>query len=242
MAAWARLTVLPAGLLLSAAGLGALAAPSPATRRALDDAPDIRIELPTPAPIAIQPGIPNAPRSGNPLWAVPLSALSATRERPLFSPSRRPPSPPVVAAPQLAPPPPAPPPEPAQPPLALLGTISGGSEGLGIFQDQTNQGLIRLKVGQSHTGWLLISVHGREARFEKGKRSATLALPAPAESTRTAASAPAAGVPANNGWGWPSGGTPTTTAAIAPVAPPRPSPPLTVAAPAGAGWGWPAGN
>jgi hypothetical protein len=31
--------------------------------------------------------------SGNPLWAIPLKELSATRERPIFSPSRRAPAP-----------------------------------------------------------------------------------------------------------------------------------------------------
>jgi hypothetical protein len=42
------------------------------------------------------------PSTGNPLWAIPLSLLTATRDRPLFSVSRRPP---VVAAPTVAPPP-----------------------------------------------------------------------------------------------------------------------------------------
>ena len=44
--------------------------------------------------------------SANPLWTIPLSSLTATRERPLFSPSRRPPQSVVVAK---APPPPPPP-------------------------------------------------------------------------------------------------------------------------------------
>src|ERR1700736_2657436 len=35
--------------------------------------------------------------TGNPLWSVPLSALSATQERPIFSASRRPPQRAVVA-------------------------------------------------------------------------------------------------------------------------------------------------
>src|SRR6202021_2706944 len=62
----------------------------------------------------IGPGMPlpeaavksDAPRSSaaqvagaNPLWSVPLSALTATRERPLFSSSRRLPAPVMVAAP-----------------------------------------------------------------------------------------------------------------------------------------------
>ena len=57
-----------------------------------------------------------APRSGaaNPLWAIPLDSLTATRERPLFSVSRRPPPAPVAAAAPIveAPPPPPPPSEP----------------------------------------------------------------------------------------------------------------------------------
>src|SRR5436309_11189786 len=32
---------------------------------------------------------------GNPLWRISLQSLSATRERPIFLPSRRPPSPPT---------------------------------------------------------------------------------------------------------------------------------------------------
>src|SRR5258708_33146709 len=43
------------------------------------------------------PAVTEAGSTGNPLWAVPLDALSMTRERPLFSPSRRPPPPVVVA-------------------------------------------------------------------------------------------------------------------------------------------------
>ena len=89
--------------------------------RAASDPIDARADFrpPTrPAPIA------NArARNGNPLWTVPLSALSATRDRPLFSVSRRPP---IVAAPIAAPPPQkealAPPP-PEQPSFTLVGTI-----------------------------------------------------------------------------------------------------------------------
>jgi hypothetical protein len=38
---------------------------------------------------------------------------------------------------------------------------------------------VRLKTGQDHQGWVLLSVKGREATLEKNKRSATLTLPAP---------------------------------------------------------------
>src|SRR5438874_1270933 len=49
---------------------------------------------------------------GNPLWGIPIRSLDATRERPIFSASRRPPMPPVVAQRVAAAPPP---PKPAEP-------------------------------------------------------------------------------------------------------------------------------
>ena len=74
------------------------------------------------------------PRAGNPLWTVPLNTLSATRDRPLFSASRRPPvvALPIVAPPQkhevLAPPP------PERPSLRLIGTIVGRKASLAMLQ------------------------------------------------------------------------------------------------------------
>ena len=73
------------------------------------------------APLTLDPGARS--RAGNPLWTVPLSALPATRDRPLFSVSRRPL---FVTAPIVAPPPKqealAPPPL-ERPLLTLIGTI-----------------------------------------------------------------------------------------------------------------------
>ena len=118
--------------------------------------------------------------TGNPLWAVPLKSLSVTRERPIFSPSRRPPAPPVLAAPISRPAPPPPKPaEPDHPLLLLVGTVVGSTEGIGIFLDQTTKAVVRLRTGEDHSGWILRSVEEREARFDKGHQTATLALPAP---------------------------------------------------------------
>lgn len=121
------------------------------------------------------------PIRGNPLWAVPLGSLSVTRERPIFSPSRRPPPPAVVAAPYVPPaaPPPPKPAEPDHPLLTLVGTVVGETEGIGVFFDQTTKTVIRLRTGQDFTGWILRSIQGREARFEKAHRTATLDLPPP---------------------------------------------------------------
>jgi len=131
-----------------------------------------------------RPAVPTAREertTGNPLWGIPLRLLTATRERPLFSPSRRPPAPQVVAVPQ-APPRPIPvakPAEPDHPLLTIVGTIVGETDGIGVFIDQATNDVIRLHTGQNHDGWILRSVQGRETMFEKDRRKATLALPAP---------------------------------------------------------------
>ena len=82
------------------------------------------------------------PQIGNPLWSVPITSLSATRERPLFSPSRRPPPPPPVPPTAYVPPVPQQPKpvEPDHPPLSLVGTVTGGIEQIGIFLDHTYPG------------------------------------------------------------------------------------------------------
>jgi general secretion pathway protein N len=131
-------------------------------------------------PSAGPPGAPaaNLP-AGNPLWAVPLRVLNITRDRPLFSPSRRPPPPAIVATrPVASAPPAARPGEPDHPLLTLVGTIVGDHEGIGIFVDQTSKSVISMKTGQDHDGWTLRAVRERETVFEKHQREAVLALPA----------------------------------------------------------------
>jgi len=116
---------------------------------------------------------------GNPLWAVPLNELSATRERPIFSPSRRPPAPAVATVPYVPSPPLAKPAAPERPQLSLVGTIAGGKEGFGIFFDRLANTVLRLKTGDQHKGWILREVRGREAVLEKGDKTATFSLPVP---------------------------------------------------------------
>jgi len=95
-----RLVAIVAALIATAIAARAANAPDP-----LDQPPSNVL----PAPVEIAPsattGQPAAP-SGNPLWAIPLSGLSATRDRPLFTPSRRAPAAavagPVAAAPPAA--------------------------------------------------------------------------------------------------------------------------------------------
>jgi len=173
------------GLVLAGLAIGEggpMAAPQ------VEVAPELQATFPRAS--AIDPGMrtadnpavrttPPAVRAGNPLWAVPLSSLSATRERPLFSSSRRPPAPAVPARPVVlaAPPPPAPKP-PERPQLALVGTVAGAAESIAIFVDQTNQAIVRLRTGEGHAGWVLRSVEAREVTLQSDSDTAVLALPA----------------------------------------------------------------
>jgi hypothetical protein len=114
---------------------------------------------------------------GNPMWGIPLELLRATRQRPLFSPSRRPPAAvsnaPVQAVKAVTA---AATPEPT---LSLVGTVVGGSEGYAVFINTTTHDVVRLKTGEGENGWFLRSVRKREAVLEKNDRVEVIALPPP---------------------------------------------------------------
>jgi general secretion pathway protein N len=135
--------------------------------------------------------------SGNPLWGVPLNQLSDTRERPIFSPSRRPPPRPVAGTPRAeltrAIPKPV---EHERPALLLVGTVIGDEESIGVFVDNTTKEAVRLRAGQAHNGWMLRIVNRREVTLEKNEETATLALPQPSE--EKAAPSPPSAAPARN--------------------------------------------
>lgn len=120
--------------------------------------------------------------SANPLWAIPLATLSNTRERPIFSPSRRPPPPAVAAAPVEKPPPPKPL-RVERPQLSLVGTVGGGDESIGIFVDLATKAALRLKIGEAYQGWKLRAVQGREVTLERDQLTAILSLPQPGGTT-----------------------------------------------------------
>jgi general secretion pathway protein N len=133
-----------------------------------------------PENISVQTEPKSSPRSGdNPLWGISLNSLTATRERPIFSPSRRAlsPAPPVpVAAPAPAPQVVA---APEEIPLQLVGTIVGRENGIAICVNPSTRDVIRLKTGEDFNGWVLRAVQGREASFEKANLQARLTLPSP---------------------------------------------------------------
>lgn len=158
---------------------------------AVDPPPAPRAAERPPTPAAAQ----RAP-SDNPLWAIPLGRLTASRERPLFAPTRRPPPPAPVAMP--APAPVAPPPrpvEPDKPQLSLLGTIVGG-EKIGLFLDSVSKAVVRLKAGENHKGWILRDVRPHQVELGRGLDSAVLNIARPDMK---------------------AGGTPVATTQVAPV-------------------------
>jgi hypothetical protein len=108
----------------------------------------------------------------SPLAAQPLDRLSATRERPLFSPTRRPPPrpPPVVVAPE--PPPPPPPP----PDVALFGIVMDGDEVHAVVRAGPAAKIMRVRVGDDIGGWKVAQIDGRRLILSLDDRIATFLM------------------------------------------------------------------
>jgi len=129
----------------------------------------------------VDPAVDGSASAGNPLWVLPLKQLSVTRERPIFSPSRRPPPPatPTYVAPVAAVRQPARPAEPERPSVTLLGTIVGEAERLGVFLEPATRNIMRMRIGEDHQGWVLRAVQTREVTLAKGRQNIVLELPPP---------------------------------------------------------------
>jgi hypothetical protein len=128
---------------------------------------------------------------GNPLQALSLDRLSATRDRPLFSSDRRPPAPP---------PPPverAPEPPPAPPDVTLLGIVVDGERARAIVRSGTAK-IERVQIGDDISGWKVSQIEGRRMLLSLDDRSATFTLfsrkaadkPLMRQTTSSAAEAP----------------------------------------------------
>lgn len=152
------------------------------------------------------------PPSGNPLWAVPLSVLTATQARPIFSASRRPVPRAVAATPAEPTGAPVTRAEPERLLLRLIGAVVGDSEAIAVFLDPTNQKIVRLRQGESHAGWVLSQVLQREVTLKKLDRSEVLVLQR---------SDGAAGTPGASGQVVPAAGTGTSYAPFTPRSTPK---------------------
>lgn len=94
----------------------------------------------------------------NPLAAQPLDLLSATLDRPLFSPSRRPPPAPpsIVQAP-------APAALASSPPtVVLLGVVMDGETARAVVRAGADKRLLRAQMGDDIDGWKVAQIDGRK--------------------------------------------------------------------------------
>jgi hypothetical protein len=105
----------------------------------------------------------------SPLAAQPLDQLSATRDRPLFSPTRRPPTPPpfVIAAPL----PPAPPPV-----VTLLGVVMDGEEARAIIRAGPAASVMRVRIGDDVDGWKVGQIESQRLVLLLDDRTATFTI------------------------------------------------------------------
>ena len=116
-----------------------------------------------------------------PLDALRLEDLSATRERPLFAPTRRPPPPPrVEASPEVA---------PVEtkavavvaepPPFDLVGVVIGPGAAIALLRNKTTSQVVRLRAGEDSDGWRIGELGVRSVVLDRDGRRESLALAAP---------------------------------------------------------------
>jgi general secretion pathway protein N len=108
----------------------------------------------------------------NPLQVQSLDRLSATRDRPLFSPSRRPvppPPPPVERVPEAAPPPPP-------PNVTVLGIVVDGEGARAMVRSGMKMKVERVQIGDDIGGWKVSEIEGRRLALVLDGRSAIFTL------------------------------------------------------------------
>lgn len=107
----------------------------------------------------------------NPLAAQALEGFSATRERPLFSPQRRPP-----AAPRMAVAPPPPPPVPPTPPqVALYGIVTEANGARAMIRANGDK-IIAARIGDDIAGWKVTKIGRRQIELMLADRAVSFAM------------------------------------------------------------------
>jgi general secretion pathway protein N len=116
----------------------------------------------------------DAPRaeSANPLAALSLDNLAATRGRPLFSASRLPPALPPAPAARVRREPSRPPPAP--PALTLVGVVLDAEEARAVVR--TGTAIIRARIGDDIGGWTVTAIEPRRLLITRDDRSVSFAL------------------------------------------------------------------
>jgi hypothetical protein len=113
-----------------------------------------------------------APGDAGPTAPVPdIESLSATIERPLFSPTRRLPAPPAPVA-EVEEPPPA---GPSPPTFSLRGIARSGSGPIAVVE-VAGGGSARLRVGEEYDGWTVRAIDARSVTLEAGAEQTVMTV------------------------------------------------------------------
>ena len=114
--------------------------------------------------------VPNAARD-NPLAASALDLLSETRDRPLFSLSRRPSPPPALPPPEFA----APAPETPPPNIVLLAIVSDDGVAHAVVRTAEHKAICA-RLGNEVAGWKVTHIEPRRLVLSFGDRAVSFAL------------------------------------------------------------------
>ena len=124
-------------------------------------------------------------RPANPLAAQRLEDLTVTRERPLFSPTRRPPPraeasepPPVAVRPPLVEKVEA----PEGPPFDLIGSVVGEANNYVLLRNRVTNNVSRLREGDEQEGWRIGAISLRSVVLERNGRVENLEFADPTTS------------------------------------------------------------
>jgi general secretion pathway protein N len=123
-------------------------------------------------PVSAQPALPDV--RDNPLAALSLQQLSATRDRPLFSPTRRG----RAAAPVAIIDRPAPVvvPEAAPPALELYGTVVDAEHATAIILLSSTSETRRVHIGDEVVGWKVTQIDDRKLVLSLDQRTAVFSM------------------------------------------------------------------
>jgi hypothetical protein len=110
----------------------------------------------------VAPAQGGAARLENPLAAHSLNEFTATRDRPLFTPSRRPPAV-LTAVRDVAPP--APPPN-----LTLFGILIGTDGPSAIVRGAPSEKVVHVRVGDQIDGWKIARIGERQIVLSRDER------------------------------------------------------------------------
>jgi hypothetical protein len=171
-ASWRELLVVAAVALHGSTACAQMASADPTGNALVRAMPDAAIDIEMPAV------------SDNPVAEVPLDRLSDTRNRPLFSRSRRPLAPPAPAAIAARA---EPQPLPLLPPpgVALFGVVVGPQGARAYIATGGADRIIGVRLGDDVSGWTVTAITQSNLVLSRAERSATFTLFSPENASQT---------------------------------------------------------